>query len=217
MSNSQTSEADPIQRPDPRDWMTREQGSDFLGVSIQTLRNYERRGRLHPQYVYRRDGYGIERRVTAYDPEEIKKLPRGGRTQRLNGDLAARVFELFNQGRSLRDIVIELRESPNTIKELYTLWREGESQVNANTVNPRADLAARCFTMLNEGKTLQEIVIALREEPEVIKNLKELWFDDGGSNITITPVAKKVLEDLVGPFKTIADLVDQVTAKLKIA
>jgi hypothetical protein len=212
MSNSHPASADPTKDPDFRDWMTREQGSDFLGVSIQTLRNYERRGRLNPQHMYRADGYGIERRVTVYDPEEINKLPRGGRKQRLNGDLAARVFEMFNSGRNLRDVVVDLRESPSTIKDLYALWREGDSPPNTNAGgNSRAELAVRCFIMLNEGKTLQEIVIALREDPEVIQNLKERWFDDGGVNMTITPASKKILENLVGPFKTVADLIDQVT------
>jgi hypothetical protein len=146
-------------------WLTRNESTDALSISIQTLKNYESRGLLHPLRVPRRDTRGHEQCVVVYDPKELAKLPRGvGRpfASRESGELNARAFEMFEQGKNNR-----------------------------------------------------EIVIALRETSERIRELREMWLDDGGACLVISPEAKTLLENMVGSFEGIADLVELVTAKLK--
>lgn len=91
----------------------------------KTIASHERRGKLHPAYVYRRDSRGIEHRVSVYDPKElIKLLPQAHRPAlaRDPGEVAARCFELFNDGKSIRDVVIEMRETPDRVQGLYESW-----------------------------------------------------------------------------------------------
>lgn len=99
----------------------------MLQCSVQTLANYERRGKLHPKSAYRPDKRGIEHRVTVYDPHELTKL-----ATRLNrhvdvssrdpGEIAARAYEIFDAGRPQKDVVQELRVTPDTVRELYEKW-----------------------------------------------------------------------------------------------
>ena len=150
---------------DTSTWLTRNQAVDSLSISIQTLKNYEKRGFLHPLNVSRRDTRGHEHVLVVYDPQELIKLPRGnGRpfSFRAPGEQNARANELFEQGKSIREVVVELRETSDKIREWY-----------------------------------------------------DKWLDDGGSEIVVSPESKKALEDLLGPFKDVTDLVDLVTEKLK--
>ncbi len=109
--------------PETRDWMTRNEASDMLTCSHQTLANYERRGDLHPQFAYRPDGRGAEHRVIVYDPHELKKLALKLRRHvvqaRDPGEMAARAFELFREGKSMEDVVVELRLLPDQVRELH--------------------------------------------------------------------------------------------------
>jgi hypothetical protein len=137
-------------------WLTRNDAADLLRRSVTTIANYERDGRLHPRHVYRADSRGIEHRVAVYDPKELMPLRNPelrSHATRDPGEIAARSFELFNQGKTVCDVVIELRETPDQVRQLH-----------------------------------------------------ESWLDSGGADLTITPVAKEALEKVVGPFATVADL-----------
>jgi hypothetical protein len=109
--------------PETRDWLTRNEASDMLTCSHQTLANYERRGDLHPQFAYRPDGRGAEHRVIVYNPHELKKLAIKLRRHVLQprdpGEMAARAFELFREGKSMEDVVVELRLLPDQVRELH--------------------------------------------------------------------------------------------------
>jgi len=96
----------------------------MLMVSTQTLANYERRGALHPQYAYRPDYRGIEHRVVVYDPRELKKLPRHSRvvSPREPGEITARTFELFREGKTDEAVVIELRQEIDKVRDLREKW-----------------------------------------------------------------------------------------------
>jgi hypothetical protein len=147
--------------------MTRNEASDMLSCSQQTLANYERRGDLHPQAAYRPDGRGVEHRVIVYNPHELKKLAIKLRRHVLQprdpGEMAARAFELFREGKSMEDVVVELRMQPDQVEALYA---------------------------------------------------KRL--DMGGANLVISPTAKEALEKVIGSFESVAELVERVT-KLKAA
>lgn len=149
-------------------WLDRNQASDLLGCSIQTLANYQRRGRLKARRALRPDAQGIERQVYVYDPRELAKLHKHVRPVVMSpGEIAARTFELLDQGKSIREIVIEIREMPDTI-------------------------------------------VALKEQ----------WSDLGGADRVLTPLAWDKLAALVGPFDNVGDLITRIetlVAKLAAA
>ena len=144
-------------------WLTRNDSADMLHVSVNTVANYERKGKLHPRHVYRPDARGIERRVAVYDPDELVRLPH----------------------------------PPVQVSE----QRPGE-------------VAARCFELFANGKTIAEAVVALRETPDLIRTLHEDWLNSGGADLQITPVAKVAFEKLVGSFTSTADLLESVAKAL---
>ena len=110
--------------PDSRDWMTRYELVQATGIGLSTIPALERRGLLHPVRVYRRDARGAERSTMVYSPAEIAKLPRRGRTssERSPGETNARAFELFREGLTDEEIVIELRETVDVVQELRDKW-----------------------------------------------------------------------------------------------
>ena len=135
-----------------------------MGVSTQTLKNYEIRGDLHPRRARRRDARGHEQLVVVYSPKELSKLPRGRGLSfpREPQELNARAYELFEQGKSVR-----------------------------------------------------EAVIALRETSDTVRDLRSRWLDDDGADIVITAEARKALETVVGPFEDVTELVTLLTTKRK--
>lgn len=112
--------------PDTRDWMTRLEVVQATGVGLSTIPALERRGQLHPHRAYRRDARGAERSTVVYDPAEVAKLPRRGRPgiDRSEGEITARAFELFREGRTDEEVVIELRETIDHVQYLRERWLE---------------------------------------------------------------------------------------------
>lgn len=113
---------------DTSGWLTRHEASAMLSLSAQTLANYERRGLLHPEYSYRRDVHNIDRRVVVYDPHELSRLrpyraySRGTVAPRDPGEVAARAFEMFREGQSEEEVVVELRLDPDAVWSLHEKW-----------------------------------------------------------------------------------------------
>lgn len=139
-------------------WLDRKQTADLLGVSIQTVMNMERKEKLHPRQDRRSFPNGSQHMVTVYDPKEVANVPTVYRTSvRSPGEMAARAFEMFDQGKSIREVVIELREMP-----------------------------------------------------QVVDDLKLRWTDSGGSDRVITPEAWDHLTKIVGPFSTVTELVERI-------
>jgi hypothetical protein len=119
-----------VKLPDTDGWLTRNEASDVLRCSLQTLKNYESRNILHPRHAVRRDRTQAERMMLVYSPKELAALPsrNGGGQPRLAirepGEQAARAFEMFRQGQPLDEVVIELRETPDRIDHLHDRWLE---------------------------------------------------------------------------------------------
>jgi hypothetical protein len=154
--------------PDTSNWYTRNEASDLLGISAQTLVNYERRGFLHPQYVYRRATNNADRRVTVYSPDELNKL------------------RSYN-----RSIIVAARDP--------------------------GERAARAVEMFREGKSREDVIVALRGTFDEINDYHNKWLDLGGADLVISPNAKEALEKIIGPFASVTELVERVDAKLKDA
>lgn len=141
-------------------WISRDDAARFVGVTVNTLINWQAEKKLHAMTDYRPDRGGSERRQWVYDPKELVKLrrPQVAMRSRDPGETAARAFELF---------------------------RDGENDA--------------------------EVVIALRIPPDDVTTLRENWLNMSGSAVVINPAAHQLLEDLVGSFSSVADLVDRVT------
>lgn len=150
--------------PNTTGWYTRNQVSDMLGMSLATIATYERRGILHPLQVLRVDARGMERPTFVYDPQELASIPP-----------------------------------------------------NLRRTRPPGETCARCFELLDQGKTVREIVIELRESSELVIELREKWYDAGGADRVITPYAWEQIEKIVGPFGSIAELLELLASKLKAA
>ena len=104
-------------------WFTRNQVSDLLGVAVVTVIDWERKGMLHPKKEQRFDGR-IWRQTIVIDPAEVMKLPRRKSFAIPDSpdELCSRAFEMFDQGRSVREIVIELRAHKEKIDALKQEW-----------------------------------------------------------------------------------------------
>jgi hypothetical protein len=114
----------------PREgWLTRAQVAAELGYrSIFPIRKMEGT-KLHPVR---------ETRGWVFDPVEVAGLkatrnePRQAASVRSDGQIAARVFYLFDHGRELREIVQEAEVAPDVVRELWHEWltdlHEGETE-----------------------------------------------------------------------------------------
>jgi hypothetical protein len=119
-----TSAKAPSSIVDTTGWLTILQAIDLLGVSRNTIGRWEREGRLHPEKAQRGDS---ARWLIVYDPNELAKMPRRFKQLPANeaGELAARVFEFLDEGKSVREIVIQTRETPTRIEDLRQQWLDG--------------------------------------------------------------------------------------------
>ena len=147
--------------PDVLAWLDRVDVADLLKISVNTITGLERRGLLHPRRVIRADRRGAKRLTYIYDPKEVATVPRHTR--------------------------------------------------HTNARDP-GETAARCFELLELGKPLYQIVIELRETPDTIRELHEKWSNMGGADLVISPAAWERLGKLVGPFVSVSELVERVTA-----
>jgi MerR HTH family regulatory protein len=84
----------------------------LLGCSRALLRKYERKGRLHPV----RDARGDRLYARA---EVLRLCEQRSSIAHVEGQVAARVFDLFNRGTPLPDIVIETGLPPRTVRALF--------------------------------------------------------------------------------------------------
>lgn len=112
------------------DRLTRGQVAERLGVSISTVRRYEGT-QLHPTVDENDVRWFAQAEVTALAArianERSDKPSRGvGSTanapKRSAGELAALVFERFEQHQSLAEIVVGLRVEPLMVHTLFDLW-----------------------------------------------------------------------------------------------
>jgi hypothetical protein len=97
--------------------LTRGQVARQLRVGITTVHRMRLQGQLHP----RRDHAGVWR----YDPAEIARVgvARGVHDTRTEGAIAARVFQMLDQGARLREIVVAVRLVPQEVRRLYADYK----------------------------------------------------------------------------------------------
>jgi hypothetical protein len=117
-SNEQRGDGRMAEESRGRSRLTRKQVAERLGMAENSVKR--RDGfEFHPT----RDG-----RFFFYDPAEVEAYAHrsGSRTPtRGDGEIAARAFELFKAGKDFRDVVIELRQHPARIRELFREYSDG--------------------------------------------------------------------------------------------
>jgi hypothetical protein len=129
---------------DVSSWLTRNQVADMLGVSVQTILNWESKGYLHPRM---RPGTSAERgrQVHVYDPHEVASLPQRAKRRAARADdvheISARAFELFDRGASMRHVVVKLRKAPEEVERLHEQWRDLGGADSVITPEAHAELA----------------------------------------------------------------------------
>lgn len=109
-------------------WLTRTQIVDMLCVRHETIKNWERKGLLHPEMS---GSHGkTTQLVRVYDPQELASLPQYKRhmAQRSNvpdqGEQTARAFELFDRGATIREVVIDLRLTVPQVEALLEQYHD---------------------------------------------------------------------------------------------
>jgi transcriptional regulator with XRE-family HTH domain len=124
--------------------LTRAQVASRLGVSVSTVRRFEGT-RLHPT-LGDNDVRSFDEMEVAALAAELANEPRAhGDTQRdvprSRGELAALVFERFEQRQSLAEIVVGLRIEPEVVRALFDQWSlglvEGQLRMNREPLLPR--------------------------------------------------------------------------------
>lgn len=221
---------------DTSNWLTREESARLLRVSPQTIKNYEQRQWLHPQRVLRLDGQKREQLTVVYDPAEVKALPNTYLTPTYTlreGKLDTSTWYTRAEATAAMNIApqtLKNYEKRGVLKPLRIRRPDARGHEQVVVVyNPKelsriprggpfisrevGELNARANEMFAKGFSISDVVIELRETSDVIRQFHEKWLDDGGSRWVITPEAKEVLEQQLGPFADVAELIDRVTAK----
>jgi hypothetical protein len=135
MTKSSSDEKQGEEAANPHEgWLTRAQVAAELGYrSVFPIRKMEGT-KLHPVR---------EARGWVFDPLEVAGLkatrtaPSPSGPSRSDGQIAARVFYLFDHGRELREIVQEAEVPPSVVRELWHEWltdlHEGETERRKTT------------------------------------------------------------------------------------
>ena len=126
---------EPISKPDDSKspaWLTKHQVAARLGKSVSVIKKLQARGYLHPL---------LKNGISLFPLTEVEALARPGRrpspwlaspgksrgakagaARRTEGQEAAHVFRLLDQGMTLRDIVMRARVPPHRVRALYREW-----------------------------------------------------------------------------------------------
>lgn len=155
----------PSTSEDKQRWLTHTEAADLVGVSYNTIANWARQGRLNPRKERRTLSNGTEREVTVFNVSEVMRFARRRGADDV-GELAARAFEMFEHGTSLREVVIKLRQSPERVESLHEQWLScGGSELVINTVARQA---------------LERIVGGFQGVAELVERVTELASRAGG-------------------------------------
>jgi hypothetical protein len=157
----------------PATRLTRAQVAERIGASLSTVRRYEG-DRLHPQVA--EDG------THWFDPKEVTALAASRANQaiargsirnaqpvadaRTRGEIAALVFERFEQRQSHAEIVIGLRVEPELVGELFEQYCFGLTERQLRKREPRVPLVED-IEKVHRGELVQRL--AALPEAEVTR------------------------------------------------
>jgi hypothetical protein len=134
--------------------------------------------------VKRRDGvdfHPIQRgRFFFYDPVEVERYAaqRGpGRASVADGEIAARAFELFRAGKDFREVVIELRQTPARVRDLFREFALGSDLLMPAVICREIEsLAYSPDGVVLSAEELRRIVFAMDEaNSKLAKRATDDW------------------------------------------
>jgi len=150
-------------------WLIRKQVAKRLGIAENSVK--------------RRDGIDfnpVQRgRFFFYDPAEVERYAEQHGPKRAtqpDGEIAARAFELFKAGKDFRDVVIELRQPPTRVRELFREYTDG-----SDLILP----AAICRKIEALGHSPEGVALTAEELLRIV-----LAMDEGNTNIS-----KRAIDD----------------------
>jgi hypothetical protein len=157
----------PIQTPPGSVWLTRAKVAEALGCSIPTVRRMEGTA-LQPT----QDEDGVHR----FDPVEVIQL-LSDRSARIpdaskEGERDARVFEMLNAGKGLREIVTMLRVPVDIASKLSDVWRDAGRRDLVVPPACRAELD-QCLGGVGDAFELTQMVRGLEAERERLESENE--------------------------------------------
>jgi len=149
--------------------LTRAQVAERIGASLSTVRRYEG-VRLHPHVAEDGTHWFDPKEVTALAASRANQaIARGGirnaqpvADARTRGEIAALVFERFEQRQSHAEIVIGLRVEPELVGELFEQYCFGLTERQLRKREPRVPLIEDIQTL-----SRVELVKRLGALPEV--------------------------------------------------
>jgi len=170
-------------------WLTAQEAADLLRVSAQTVKNWRDRGLITSRT---RPGTTQERRseITVYDPHELARLPRKLHQPIATepGEVAARAFEMFDEGKTVRAIVVALRRPPAEVEALYDQWKEGGG--DQMIIHPAAyDELVRFVGLF---PSVEVLVARVRE---LVGKTIEATVDDSATDAQIERAIGRALDD----------------------
>jgi hypothetical protein len=148
--------------------LTRKQVAHRLGVAETSVRRLEGT-QLHP--VYRgRFVYFDEQEVESYATEHAS-----GRNPKNTGEMAAQAFELFRAGQGFRDVVIQLRQTPERVRQLHREYALGSDLILPASV--RCEIEELGLGDLGQPLGPQSILDSLRRLVEANRRLVQKTID----------------------------------------
>jgi len=120
-------------------WLSRNEASDLLGCSMNTLMNWQRQGLLHPVIGMQP---GSSREIWLYDPHELARMPKKRAAPLGPGELESRAFEMFDRGRTVRAVVVALRITADEAWAIRERWIDaGQEETALGTATTAATAA----------------------------------------------------------------------------
>jgi hypothetical protein len=129
--------------------LTRKQVADRLGVSVSKVRTLEGKS-LNPIKI---DGVHYFERAEV-DAAALS-MGRKRAAHMTEGEVAAAVFRLIDNGKELREIVIELEQPPSTVRALYREWLDdfdaGEQRLRQSELEAKREREERAAHKRDEA------------------------------------------------------------------
>jgi hypothetical protein len=139
--------------------LTRTQAARRMGVSVSTIRRME----------------GVEIEPVVIDGKHLFHLADIERARPVtDGQVAARAFDGFNQGKTVIELVIELEQPPERIERLHDIWKRLSNSIviqGWRSSRP-VDKVFPKLVPINSF-TLRNCLYVIHEFPEVLKLYKE--------------------------------------------
>lgn len=114
-----------------------------------------------------------------------------------------------------RKMAREVPGEPNRVVVIYdpTELKNIPRRDRTRAPDP-GEVEARCVELFRAGKNIADVVETVRETFERVEAVYQKWLDHGGSHVVITEAAREELEQHIGAFSSVAELVARVAQLL---